>query len=145
MNNFLILEFIKEAMLRREALVALLSAPSLLTLGGEGAKTLAQNVGKAHFSAMASSPIKKITGVDVLPIAFKAKSNYTLLDSLKSNHTLLDRLKNNSLISRRKFVKSTATDAARAHTPANIAITKIAPKAPGLAVHMLKSLGDLIL
>lgn len=133
MNSLLLLEFIKEAMFRREALAALLSAPSLLTAGG--AKTLAKNVGKTHFSAMASTPVKKITGVDMIPIAFKAKSN----------HTLLDRLKNNSSISRRKFVKSTVTDAAQAHTPAGLAINKITPMAPGLFTNALRTLGEVML
>lgn len=124
---------VKEAMMRREALAALLSAPSLLTSGG--AKTVAKNVGKAHFSAMASAPIKKVTGVDMVPIYFKTKSN----------HTLLDRLKNNAPVDRRKFVKSTVTDASLAHTPAGMAINKIAPMAPGLAMNMLRALGNAVM
>lgn len=123
----------KEAMMRREMLSALINAPSLLTAGGLAA--FGKGVGKEQVSLLSAAPIRQVTGVDMVPLLFKAKSN----------NQLLDRIQNNTALSRRRFIKDTTTDTMLKHTPAGMAMNSLAPKAPGLISTMLQAVGNLAL
>lgn len=119
--------------MRRQALAAIFNAPALLSAGG--LRAFGKGVGKEQVSLLSAAPIRQVTGVDMVPLLFKAKSN----------NQLLDRVQNNTALSRRRFIKDTTTDTMLKHTPVGMAMNSLAPKAPGLISTMLQAVGNLAL
>lgn len=126
-------EYIKQAFTRGGFLRLLLQAPAAAAGGPSALKNLAKSTAKNEAALLTGNKVmRSVTGVDMLPIVFKARANANLLDDFISNNP----------VNRRNFLKKRVTDAALGYTPLGYASKSILPMAPSLATTAMKTIGN---
>jgi hypothetical protein len=128
--------YIKQAFTRAGFLRLMLQAPAAVAVGPSALKNLAKSKAKEEAAILVGNKaIRRVTGVDMLPIAFKARANANLIDNFISNNS----------VNRRDFLKKRLTDTALGYTPLGYASKSILPMAPSLATSAMKTIGSAIL
>lgn len=131
LNKTYLNEHVKEALTRGAFLSMAIKAPAAFLSGKEGAKQMFKSTAAQQASLLGSKAMGKVTGVDLLPLAVKAKSNANLLDNVL----------NNTSSKRRNFLKQRTLDAALTHTPVGSATKSLVSIAPGAFANILKIIG----